>query len=353
MMYAHFELTLVVTHACNLRCSYCYTGRKSWRTMPLTVAERAVARATASLQRGGTLDVGFFGGEPLLETERIEQIIAMTHRHVAGTGINTQFSLTTNGTVTTPSAWSLMLRPEMTLAVSCDGLPEIHDRHRRFPDGGGSAALVYATIRGLVAADKVFAVAMTVRPDTIGRLVEGVRYLQSAGVRRIEPVLDLWTDWPAPAMEQLERAIAELAPLWRDGLPRFSISWFDETAARLGGLPVLGERRCGFGCGHVAVAPSGRLYTCERLIGADAPDNPNRLPGRIEEEPDFLRFTPAPGRAADPCEGCAIRDYCNTTCRGSNLIRSGHVDRPDRLLCKLNRWCVRETGRVLQEAAST
>lgn len=351
-MYKHFELTLVVTHACNLRCDYCYTGRKIWRTMPLTVAARAIARATASIQRGGTLDAGFFGGEPLLETERIEQMVAMTHRHVAGTGINVRFSLTTNGTVTTPSAWSLMLRPEMALAVSCDGVPEVHDRHRRFPDHGGSAALVYATIRGLVAADKPFSVVMTVRPDTVGRFAEGARYLESAGVRRIEPVLDLWADWPEPAMQQLERAVADLAALWRDGLPGFSISWFDEKAALLGGLPVLGERHCGFGCGQVAVAPSGRLYPCERLIGADAPDNPNRLPGRIEEEPDFLRFTPAPGRAAEFCERCAIRDLCNTTCRCSNLIRSGYADRPDRLLCKLNRWCVRETGRMLEKAAS-
>ena len=63
-MYDGFGLVLMVTHACNLRCSYCYTGDKFNRKMPPLVGQRAISRALASTRAGGTLELGFFGGEP-------------------------------------------------------------------------------------------------------------------------------------------------------------------------------------------------------------------------------------------------------------------------------------------------
>ena len=66
-MYHSFALTLMVNHTCNLRCSYCYTGRKFQRAMDSGIGRAAIDRAARSLQQGGTLDLSFFGGEPLIE----------------------------------------------------------------------------------------------------------------------------------------------------------------------------------------------------------------------------------------------------------------------------------------------
>lgn len=74
-MYAAFQLTLVVTQACNLRCSYCYTGRKFRRQMSDQTARRSIDAAFASLHDGGTLELGFFGGEPLLQAAAIRRWI--------------------------------------------------------------------------------------------------------------------------------------------------------------------------------------------------------------------------------------------------------------------------------------
>ena len=65
-MFARFGLVLTVTHACNLRCTYCYAGEKFRRTMPEAIGRRAIERATRSLSAGGRLELSFFGGEPLL-----------------------------------------------------------------------------------------------------------------------------------------------------------------------------------------------------------------------------------------------------------------------------------------------
>jgi len=349
-MYRRFNLTLAVTHGCNLRCSYCYTGTKSNSTMPDAIAHAAIDRAIASLSPGGTLELGFFGGEPLLEAERVLAWINYTESKVSGANIALALSMTTNGTVMDSHAWSLMTRSDLELAISHDGVPAVHDRHRVTPDHRGTSEQVLLTIRRLLAVNKPFRVVMVVRPDNVDHLVEGIEYLQSLGVQRLEPSLDLWTHWTAEDLGRLEHAVADCAVLWRSGLPERSIGWFDEKAAYLAKLPALMTRRCGFGNGELAVAPSGRLYPCERLIGEDCADSPMALPGHVLEGADFLKPQRAPARSEPSCHRCEVQSECNTICRCSNYVRTGDVTRPDGLLCVWNQACLNETAAVIAGA---
>jgi sulfatase maturation enzyme AslB (radical SAM superfamily) len=57
-MYSRFGLVLMVTHACNLKCEYCYTGVKIHRVMGESVGRKAIDRAIASLEAGATLELG-------------------------------------------------------------------------------------------------------------------------------------------------------------------------------------------------------------------------------------------------------------------------------------------------------
>jgi uncharacterized protein len=148
-----FALTLMVNHACNLRCSYCYTGAKVQRPMPLEIALRAVDRALAAVSDGGKLSLGFFGGEPLIEAATILRVISYATDAARARRIHVELALTTNGTITTEDAWAVMRHPNLSLSVSCDGLPEVHDRHRKDRRGEGSASAVLATLKTLIAED--------------------------------------------------------------------------------------------------------------------------------------------------------------------------------------------------------
>jgi uncharacterized protein len=111
----------MVNHACNLRCTYCYTGAKINRPMPHPVGVASIDRACRSLATGGVLDLGFFGGEPLLEAARILDWMRYARQRAAASAIRVRFTLTTNGTIGSPEAWDVMLDPDIELAVSCDG----------------------------------------------------------------------------------------------------------------------------------------------------------------------------------------------------------------------------------------
>jgi uncharacterized protein len=345
-MYPCFSLSLMVTHACNLQCDYCYVGAKSNRGMSAEIGQAAIRRAVRSVEPGGLLELGFFGGEPLLLAEHIAALIDFAKDQCRGREIDLNCQMTTNGTVATAAAWKILTLPEMQIHVSHDGLPEVHDRHRHTAGGRGCSEQVLATIERLLGVREDIGVVMVVRPDSLETLSEGIRFLRARGVRHIVPTLDLWTAWNGDDAARLEKELVRAADLWREGLPDCSIGWFDEKAGLLAGWRNEPTARCRFGDGELAVSPRGNLYPCERLIGEDSPDNPLRMPGHALEGEDFPPL-PFPGRAEELCGPCNIRGQCNTTCRCANYVRTGDIRRPDGLLCLLDRTCYRETARIL------
>ncbi|HVT79159.1 MAG TPA: SPASM domain-containing protein, partial [Phycisphaerae bacterium] len=152
----------------------------------------------------------------------------------------------------------------------------------------------------------------------------------------------LWTRWSRADAVALRRAIAQVAELWMEGLPHHALNWFDEKAAGLARLDAP-SMRCGFGNGEIAVAPSGNLYPCERLIGEDRAENAMRLGGHVlDARDDFLPVASPAGKDAAACGTCSMNDLCNTSCRCSNFVRTGNVRTPDGLLCMFNQACLEE-----------
>jgi sulfatase maturation enzyme AslB (radical SAM superfamily) len=70
-------LMLLVTYACNLRCTYCFVEKEP-RRMPAEVARKAVEWFLAHPVSGSEYRpvVSFFGGEPFLEVERMVSVLA-------------------------------------------------------------------------------------------------------------------------------------------------------------------------------------------------------------------------------------------------------------------------------------
>jgi uncharacterized protein len=354
-MYERFRLELMVNHACNLRCRYCYTGTKFNRPMRLDVGRRAIERAAASVLRGGTLELDFCGGEPLIEAKLMQELIGQAQQVCAPRGVKLATSLTTNATLGDDAAWAVMVRPDVRLTISHDGKPEVHDFHRVTIDGAPTSDAVLETMGRLMAAGKPFVVAMVVRPDTLGQLPAGIRFLWDMGVRWIEPALDLWTAWSDAEIAALEQTVAACAQVWADGLPGHGISWFDDKAMELAGIARPATARCAFGDGQVAVAPSGRMYPCQRLIGTDdEADNPIRLAGNVSDGgADLVAVRQFPPRFDPTCDQCPIQRMCNTTCRCANFVRSANVQRPDWLLCAWNQACLTATRDAMAKLAAT
>ncbi len=344
--HSRFGLTLTLTTACNLRCSYCYIDKKAPATLSEAWGRKAIDRSLNSLLPAGKLELGFFGGEALLQPQLLAALAAYARERTAERGLPLSMQVTTNGTIDSPAAWDIMLAGDIQIAISCDGIG--HDRHRRREGGRGTLAEVLATVDRLAAAGKDFSVVSVVRPDTLESLPQSLELLLERKVPFASPSLDLWATWSPADLDALERTLAPCADLWRRAHGRMGIGWFDTMAGRMADLKREECSRCAFGAGQVAVSASGRLFPCERLIADDADDTPQRLPGHVSDGDDFLTFSPQPARALKACTTCTIADFCSTICRCSNFVRTSDVSRPDGLLCRLNQAVFREVSRVLE-----
>ena len=352
-MFPVFSLTLVVNHACNLRCRYCYTGEKFSRAMTPALGRHAIDSAIASLAERGLLELDFFGGEPLLEAESIARWMDYAAEQTQAAGAELRIGMTTNGTLADGLAWELMLDPRLHLNISCDGAPEVHDRNRVDQRGQGTAEQVLGTIDRLVAAGREVRVVMVVRPNNVSDFAAGLEYLFERGVSHVTPSLDLWSHWTADDADLLASSIADAADVWARHLPHHSVSWFDEKAATLlRSSATTCTARCQFGQGQVAVAPSGNLYPCERLVGEDTSENATRMSGQAMQLAHFRDLEAPDGPLHSGCSGCQIQSQCTTACRCSNYVRTGDIRRPDGLLCLFDQVCYRETQRVLEQLPS-
>jgi uncharacterized protein len=139
----------------------------------------------------------------------------------------------------------------------------------------------------------------------------------------------------------------ECGEVWAEGLPEYGLGWFDEKVVNLaekgGSLSVDKCARCSFGDGEIAVAPSGNLYPCERLIGEDRDEQPMKLSGdALDGQPDFVAQQKHPAREDAACGECTMEAVCTTYCRCSNFVRTGDIRKPDGLLCLWNQTCLWE-----------
>ncbi|MBI5502527.1 MAG: radical SAM protein [Deltaproteobacteria bacterium] len=369
------HLTLCLTHDCNLRCRYCYGGAKSKRHMSLAVGCAALEHAVARTSE--RLHLVFFGGEPLLRWQTLVALTERAEESAAAAGLELRPTVTTNGTLLTERRVAWLQERRFVLAVSCDGTKEAHDANRRDPRGRSSHARTVAGLRRALAAGLGLRVILVLHPDNVDLLPESLACLREQGAADFVVNPDWSADWRDESLRaRWERAYESAARLWsdahRDGRP-FWLSFVDDkiAAAVKGGYTA--AERCDLGRRNLVVAPSGRLYPCDRLVGEDRNVRAETQRGREEATgmtaagtaggsafvigdvasgPDPERIAALVARTCGmpaECLECAIAPRCRNRCACANLALTGDVAVPSETLCFHEQLAVR----VADAAAET
>jgi uncharacterized protein len=146
------HITLQLTQNCNFRCRYCvYSGPPNSRQrthsnkrMSWQIAKDAVDFLWDHSVDTSRVDIGFYGGEPLLEFPLIKKVVDYSERRFFGKDLT--FTMTTNGTLLTTEIIHFLRDHNVSLFISLDGPKEINDKNRVFADGRGTFALVIKQI---------------------------------------------------------------------------------------------------------------------------------------------------------------------------------------------------------------
>ena len=148
------SLCIAPTMACNLRCVYCYEEHEPVRMSAeveaavLRFIERRYAR-----YRFTSLDVLWYGGEPMLEFGLVKRLSERMISWCAERGVAYRARITTNATLIDDAAAAELARLRVTEAMpTLDGLAATHDARRVRTDGSGSFEATRQGIRALAGA---------------------------------------------------------------------------------------------------------------------------------------------------------------------------------------------------------
>lgn len=346
----NMKYTLLLTQRCNLACPYCYIGKRNSR-MSIEVADRIIEFAYRNTPPGEKIDVGFFGGEPLLEFELLKEITYRFKHHRHFDENRVLFTLVTNGTIFSSDIADFVERHKIGFGISCDGPPAVHDLSRRFANGQPSSAIVERTIRQAIAAFSGVMVNAVYCPQTLMHLPETVEYLSSLGVRQIYLNPDFtaqWTEAEIQLLPEVYRNIGEhYIDYYRQRDPHF-ISLIDSKIAVILRQGYHSLEHCRMGCGEFAFSPEGNIYPCERLVG----DGTNgHCIGDIYAgiQLERLQCRRLSGDSLNQeCLDCGLKDYCMNWCGCSNYFSSGYYNRVSPFLCASERAAIQTAFNVFQ-----
>jgi uncharacterized protein len=132
---------LVISQCCNLRCKYCSAdyGRFGGKEclMDKYIAKLSIDFLLDNInQKSGSTSVIFVGGEPLLNFNIIKFVVDYIKHN---TKINNfKFALNTNGSLMTENIANWLISNNIFIRFSIDGLKELHNENRVYPNGDGS-----------------------------------------------------------------------------------------------------------------------------------------------------------------------------------------------------------------------
>lgn len=147
------SLTIAPTMACNFSCPYCYEKGQAYTTMSDRVKESLCEFVKQEFPSIGNLAVSWYGGEPLLCVDRIEDLTAGLKRAIPD-GCAYAATIVTNGYLLTGEVADRLISCGVNSAqITIDGSKANHDARRTLHGGAPTYDVIMHNIQNC--ADKI------------------------------------------------------------------------------------------------------------------------------------------------------------------------------------------------------
>lgn len=131
------NITIVVTLQCNFNCPYCFESHNSGK-MSLEIQDKVFDLIKRIMYSCGTrnLNITWYGGEPLLGIDVIENLSNKLIEYTKEKKINYNASIITNGYLLTQEIVNKLINNKIqNIQVTLDGLENNHNKTRCLKDG--------------------------------------------------------------------------------------------------------------------------------------------------------------------------------------------------------------------------
>ncbi|MDD3043992.1 MAG: radical SAM protein [Candidatus Delongbacteria bacterium] len=178
------NITIEITENCNLECKYCYGAfGKLKRTN--SVKKEDVELCVDSIFRypklSSEIEINFFGGEPLLEYEKLKQFVKYIEEKKHN--IKVQYVITTNGTLINREIVEFLKEFNFYVLLSCDGIKNCNDQNRIFKNGMGSFETINKNVINLIKNKIPLKILMLITPYSSKYFASNLKYFDYLGVK--------------------------------------------------------------------------------------------------------------------------------------------------------------------------
>lgn len=143
-------VTIIVTGKCNLRCAYCYEDFQNG-VIEEETQQSILAYITSHISEYDNVEIGWFGGEPLLAYDTILKMSAEISVICAVNGKTYHAGMTTNGVLLSLDRFDKLLSVGIkSFHVTVDCTKVTHDRYRQKADGTGSYEIIWKNIVSII-----------------------------------------------------------------------------------------------------------------------------------------------------------------------------------------------------------
>jgi sulfatase maturation enzyme AslB (radical SAM superfamily) len=272
------------------------------------------------------IEIGFIGGEPLLEFDLIKKIVEYTcsvertEKYI--------FYATTNGTLLTEEmkSWFKDRKDCFVLGLSIDGTRETHNYNR-------SHSFDDIDINFFVDTWPNQGVKMTLSEFSLHRLAKDIKFLHSIGFKEIGGVnlFEGNTDWSQNKyIEILIPQLIELVEFYVDN-DTLSLNQMFDKRLDLCEAPVKSRHKwCGVGSGTNFFDVDGKMYPCPLFTKMTFSE-------KALNEIMAIDFTDEDLFIDEYCyDKCYLYPVC-PTCAGANYLNCNRINERDKRKCRIQK----------------
>lgn len=319
----YIDLTILLTHQCQMKCRYCFEGDKDSTSISHDSMEAIMNYLIAHKDNCNRLRVTWFGGEPLLNYSKLKEMSMHLIEFCKKNEIQYIGDITTNAFALSRKRCSEIVT-ELNVKrfiITLDGPAEVHDRRRPLHSGVPTFYRIWENIGLLINVGAKVTIRITIDrenaasiPELLNKIAESP-YAGKVGLSFCRTIDYNFTPEHVKSLLYSEKEFAEVE--WELiqiahslGLYRYSFPY----AAPEGGCLRKAD---------VVIGSDGIVYKCLDTVGdkrwavttIDKIDLPSEIPQWHKE---WIKWTPS---QSPSCSKCTLRPLCNGGCPHNALFR--------------------------------
>lgn len=362
---------LILTHACNLKCRYCFVHQEPSKMTYQTAFDAIQFLIKNAKESNEVPSINFFGGEPMLMWNEIIVPLVNWIRNEYKKPF--EIGMTTNGTLLNEEKIKFMKNNNMTLLLSIDGNEKTQNYNRPYHNEEGSFKDLGNKLPLIIKNFPKTTFRMTTIPPTVEYLFDNIMFAKNNNFNNFFVIPNMFQEWSEEEYNILSKEIHKYSDYvienYRTGTNFIHFSELERMFSRIKMINSSNREnsyrkypgcnacgKCGLGASKFAsIHPNGNIYACQEMTSNVGEENifyiGNIYTDVIEEKRIKLIETFNNINSYSDkydCNNCMLNNICDGGCVANNYLINNDINIVPNVFCWWQQKLLEEAIYIMQ-----